>query len=84
MEEAALPAVRTDRGKGSSCGSGAGFHIIQSLPKLLPGASPMVFGGLVIFCCPATCNRAGILLEKPSIMIAVTDRGPAFQDSQGV
>lgn len=84
MEDAALPAVRTDRGKGSSCGSGAGFHIIQPLPKLLPGASPVVFGGLVIFCCPTTCNSTDILLKKPSIMTAVTYGGTAFQDSQRV
>ena len=82
-EDPAPPAVRIDKGKGSSCGRKAGFHIIQSLPELLPGASPAAFGGSVIFCCPTTCNRADILPKKLNIVLAVTDRGTAFQGSKG-
>lgn len=83
LEDSALPAVRSDKEKGSSCGRGVGFHITQSLPELLPGASPVAFGDTVIFCCPTTCNGADILPEKPSIAPAVTDRGTAFQGRQG-
>jgi len=56
LEDPAAPTVRTDKGKGKSYGREAGFRIIQSLPKLLPGASRAAFGGSVIFCCLTSCS----------------------------
>lgn len=77
MEVLGSPSVRTNKGKWSSWGRGAGFHLIQSLSKLLPGASLMTCGG-------TTCNHDDIVPEKPSIILAVTDRATAFQGSQEV